>query len=131
MEERVKRLERWNRILVVIVTLGLGLTVPAKLKEFLQSGPLFIGGSGLATNRVETEELCVIEKPEKPQARMYAMDSEAFLSFIDSTHCKVLEMGISKDSKGCEVPYIAFNLKSGRQVLKPSEEGKVTWATGP
>ena len=132
MEERVKRLERSiriNRMLIVGILLFLAMVGGVKVKEFF-TGRGWLISKGVVTEDLTTQRFTVMEPnaPQpKPRVLLYAMDSGTSLSFVDATRNGMLGIGIRKDSRLGEIPYISFQTKAGAQILEPNEEGKVDW----
>jgi hypothetical protein len=136
MEERVKRLELSNRILGVLVAVTLVLLVfvgVPKVRDFFSGGGWLIN-KGVVTDGLTTKIFTLMElntSSSKPRAILMSAGSGTALSMIDSTGQTSLEIGIKKDPKLGELPYISFHTKAGLQVLEPDAEGKVTWVTFP
>ena len=63
----------------------------------------------------------------KPKAMLSSINANVMLSLIDSTNNEMLGIGIKKDPKLGEIPYISFQTKAGLQVLEPNTDGKIAW----
>ncbi len=130
MEERVKRLERSNRVLIVyIILLFIFVLVGPQVKDFFTGGA-YRSYKGLATDAIATKHFTLMQlnsQQSTPKAVFYSVNTNVMLSMIDSTGQTSLEIGIKKDPKLGEIPYISFQSKTGLQVLEPDEQGKVTW----
>jgi hypothetical protein len=132
MEERVKRLEQSNRVLIVgIILLFIIVLVGPQVKDF------FTGGAwrqykGVTADEMNTKHFSLMEmntKQPKPRVMLFSVNSDVMLSMIDSTSHEVLGIGLKKDPKLGEIPYISFQTKAGLQILEPNEDGKITWET--
>jgi len=130
MEERVKRLEQSNRVLIVgIILLFIIVLVGPQVRDF------FTGGAwrhykGVTADEINTKHFSLMEtntKQPKPRVMLFSVNSDTMLSMIDSTNQEMLGIGIKKDPKLGEIPYISFHTNTGVQILEPNEEGKVTW----
>lgn len=129
MEERVKRIERSNRILIVGFILFLVIVGGSKAREFF--GRTWLSCEGVVTDSLSAKRIDIrdLTAEQSIPRIIFSMDSNILLSFIDSTHQEMLGIGIRKDPQLGEIPYISFRTKSGVNTLEPNEDGKVEWVT--
>ena len=125
MEERVRRLERWNKGMLVLLLVFFWLSLWFRGPKI---SDIVVG------KQVTTTGIAVMDQlgpRQKPRVQLFPGLTDTLLSFISSNNTALLSIGIAKDPKQGDIPMIIFETKAGQQVLKPNEQGKMTWTDGP
>ena len=120
MEQRVRRLERSNKVLTAALVVF--CVVLCLLWVGLKPSDILVG------KQVTTGALVVMDQlgpQQKPRVQLFPTPASTFLSFIGSDNKALLGIGIEKDPKRGEIPMIIFQTKAGTQTLAPNAEGKM------
>jgi hypothetical protein len=133
VEERVKRLERSNGMLSALLAVLVVLTIGSRVKDSF-SGGTWLTAKGVTAEEMTTKHLLVTQMatPDPSlRVQLLSLESGTFLSLSGHSQHEILGVGIRKDAKLGELPYISFRTKAGIQVLEPNADGKVAWVTKP
>ena len=127
MEERVKRLERDNRILFMGLFLLILIIGGSKIREFFKGGEWFYG-KGVVTENLTTNMINVMElnaSQPTPRVILLSTDTSTTLSFIDSTRNAILGIGIEKTPDWAKSPPSAFKPKQDYKSWSQTKRGKL------
>ena len=122
IEERVRRLERWNRGLTAAMIVLLLMFVVWRMFAGFKISDVLVG------KQVTTGGIVVMDEVgphQKPRVQLLATPTTTLMSFISSDYKALLTLGIEKDPKRGEIPMIIFQTKAGTQTLAPNDEGKM------